>query len=475
MKTTLNCATPPRAALHPSPSGKRTHTGLRPWLRLWLPILILPAVLLMLTGCGSKRQEPMGDEPLAPTAEVMLTQAPADSAAGTSAPSGPAAAIEPLSRDGMYDAPPEMTIDVDKYYYATIRTEKGDIKAQLFADRAPIAVNNFVYLARQGFYDNTSFHRVLDGFMAQAGDPTATGGGGPGYEFADEFYPGLDFDQSGLLAMANRGPGTNGSQFFITFAPTDWLNGLHTIFGKVIEGEDVLAQLTRREPGDATPGDLIYGIDIEETDASILPTPTQSPPTPTPTQTPPPFAPSAPAESERPLATLTPAERVNHFNTAPEMSIDAGKQYTATVLTTQGALTVTLYAQEAPVAVNNFVLLANLGFYDDTPISLVRPDDSIIFGLPDDNPLNDAGYKIAAEFNPDIPIQVGVLTYIPVAQLPDGSVLSSSSQVLIALVEPPPEFQGQLGFFGQIVGGLDLLPLLTTDDRIESIIISMSE
>ncbi len=148
----------------------------------------------------------------------------------------------------MYDAPPEMMIDPDAYYYATLRTEKGDIKVQLFADRAPNTVNNFVFLAREGFYDNTTFHRVIDGFMAQAGDPAATGAGGPGYLFEDEFFPGLEFDQSGLLAMANRGPGTNGSQFFITFSPTEWLNGGHTIFGKVIEGEDVLADITRIDP-----------------------------------------------------------------------------------------------------------------------------------------------------------------------------------------------------------------------------------
>ncbi len=132
---------------------------------------------------------------------------------------------DPMARDGMYTAPPEMTIDAAKFYYATIATEKGDIQVQLFADRAPMTVNNFVFLARAGFYNNTTFHRVIDAFMAQAGDPTATGAGGPGYDFEDEFFPGLGFDRPGLLAMANRGPATNGSQFFITLAPTEWLNG----------------------------------------------------------------------------------------------------------------------------------------------------------------------------------------------------------------------------------------------------------
>ena len=157
------------------------------------------------------------------------------------------------------------------------------------------------------------------------------------------------------------------------------------------------------------------------------------------------------------------------------MAIDTAKQYQATITTSQGDLVVKLYDDEAPVAVNNFVTLADLGFYDDTPISLVRPDDSIIFGLPDNNPLNDAGYTIAAEFSPDIELSIGVLTYIPVEQLPDGTVLSSSSQILMALLQPPPEFKGQLGFFGQVEEGLELLPLLTTDDRIESIVITVTE
>ena len=435
-------------------------------LRHWLPAWVVLALLLV-AGCNS--------QPVAPSAMSVETPVPQGALAPAAGESGPIATIVPADRNGLYDAPPEMTIDPDKYYYATIRTEKGDIKIQLFAKRAPMTVNNFIFLAREGFYDGTTFHRVLDGFMAQAGDPTGSGAGGPGYSFADEFFPGLVFDQSGLLAMANRGPNTNGSQFFITFAPTEWLNNMHTIFGKVIEGEDVLGQITRREPGEETPADIIYGIDIEESDASVLPTPTPSPPTPTPTPTPTPYAPDTLDNAGRPLASVAPEERVNYFNTPPEMIIDVAKQYEATIATTQGDLSVRLYDDEAPIAVNNFVILADLGFYDDTPISLVRPDDSIIFGLPDNNPLNDAGYKIAAELNPAIELNLGVLTYIPIEQLPDGTVLSSSSQILMALLQPPPEFQGQLGFFGQVTDGLDILPLLTTEDRIESVVITVTE
>jgi len=164
-----------------------------------------------------------------------------------------------------WDSPPAMTIDLDKTYVATMKTEKGDIRIELFAKQAPKTVNNFVFLARQGYYDNTTFHRVLADFMAQGGDLTGTGSGGPGYRFEDEIAPDLTFDSAGILAMANAGPNTNGSQFFITFAPTPWLNGHHTIFGKVIEGMDVLFSISLRDPQKATgPGDALVTVDIEE-------------------------------------------------------------------------------------------------------------------------------------------------------------------------------------------------------------------
>jgi len=160
---------------------------------------------------------------------------------------------------------PAMEIDATKKYTATIRTEKGDIVVDLFADKAPKTVSNFVFLARQGYYDNVTFHRVIPGFMAQTGDPTGTGRGGPGYSFEDEFHPDLRHDSEGILSMANSGPGTNGSQFFITYGPTPHLDDLHTVFGKVREGMDVLRSLRERDPAtDTEPGDLIVTISITE-------------------------------------------------------------------------------------------------------------------------------------------------------------------------------------------------------------------
>lgn len=166
-----------------------------------------------------------------------------------------------------YDAPPALSIDTTKQYIATFKMEKGgEFKVQLYADKTPITVNNFVFLAREGYYDGTTFHRVLEGFMAQGGDPEGAGMGGPGYQFEDEFRDDLVFDRPGLLAMANSGPNTNGSQFFITFAPTPQLNGGHTIFGEVIEGMDVVNGLTRRDPDTAPTfqGDVIETIEITE-------------------------------------------------------------------------------------------------------------------------------------------------------------------------------------------------------------------
>lgn len=165
-----------------------------------------------------------------------------------------------------YSSPPPMVIDPHKQYSATFHTAKGDFIAQLFAEQAPVTVNNFVFLAREGFYNGTTFHRVISGFMAQGGDPTGTGTGGPGYQFKDESGAlAGKHDSAGILSMANAGPNTNGSQFFITFGPTPHLNGKHGVFGKVVSGMEVVNSLRTRDPGrDRQPGDAITSIDVSE-------------------------------------------------------------------------------------------------------------------------------------------------------------------------------------------------------------------
>ena len=163
----------------------------------------------------------------------------------------------PASAGKQYDAYPPMTIDAGKKYFAQfVMANGGEFMIELYPDKAPLTVNSFVFLARDGFYDGLVFHRVIEGFMAQGGDPTGTGAGGPGYQFADEFVDDLRFDGEGILAMANAGPGTNGSQFFITYDVTDWLNDMHTIFGRVTEGMDVVFAINQ--------GDAIKTIVITE-------------------------------------------------------------------------------------------------------------------------------------------------------------------------------------------------------------------
>ncbi|MGH9559107.1 MAG: peptidylprolyl isomerase [Bryobacteraceae bacterium] len=155
-----------------------------------------------------------------------------------------------------YSAPPAMAIDPNKKYSATLNTSRGEIVCELFPKEAPNTVNNFVFLAREKFYDGTVFHRVINDFMVQGGDPTGTGRGGPGYRFEDETKGNPYKHQVGSLSMANAGPDTNGSQFFITHVVTNWLDGKHTVFGKVQKGQDVVNAVKQ--------GDTLNSVTIQE-------------------------------------------------------------------------------------------------------------------------------------------------------------------------------------------------------------------
>jgi len=171
-----------------------------------------------------------------------------------------------LLEEKQFTTCPPMTIDPSRQYIATLETEKGDIVIELYPDKAPIAVNNFIFLAENDWYDGVTFHRVLADFVAQGGDPSGTGFGGPGYAFVNETSD-LTFDKPGVLAMANSGPDSNGSQFFITYAPAEQLNGGYTIFGQVISGLDVAESLTPRDPSQSVnlaPGDMILNVTIAE-------------------------------------------------------------------------------------------------------------------------------------------------------------------------------------------------------------------
>lgn len=227
--------------------------------KLLTSTLLVGAALL--AGC-QKKTEPTQTTP----PETTKTDTPKPDAAATPAITQPGALptgytlVPFISEQPVreFRAEPDMSLQDGKDYYALIDTNKGQVLIDLFEQEMPVTVNNFIVLARNHFYDGTRFHRVIDGFMAQGGDPNSTdeakkatwGQGGPGYSFPDEIRSKLTFDNGGALAMANSGPNTNGSQFFITFGPASFLNGHYNLFGKVITGDDVLAKLTRTATSD---------------------------------------------------------------------------------------------------------------------------------------------------------------------------------------------------------------------------------
>ncbi len=400
---------------------------------------LLLVALALLTACG--RSPIAADEP---TFTPELTPEPS-------------ATIEiPEVSQAQFDAPPEMQIDRDAIYVATIETLKGDIVIELFAKRTPVTVNNFVFLAKQDFYDGTTFHRVIPGFMAQGGDPTGTGAGGPGYQFEDEIVPGIRFDQEGLLAMANSGPNTNGSQFFITYAPAPWLNGLHTIFGKVVSGMDVLEEITPRDPQESPDfnGDVILDVEIETRSSSLLPTPTEQP------------DPEAPEPEEgRPLAEIPSDERENLFNTRPELVIDVNGDYRASIVTTKGTIVVDLEPLSAPQSVNNFFVLAELGYWDDFPINKVQKESFIWTGSPSGSSESDIGYTLPSEAG--LEASKGALGYW---YRPDLQA-SSASQIFI-LLDDLPGMESLFTVIGYVTQGQGVADALTLEDRIQRITIS---
>jgi len=208
-------------------------------LRKLVIVLILTLILAIIVGavgCG-------GEEPPTSTPSPTLTPTPTIK---------------------LYAESPPMIIDISKHYTAIIETEKGNITLELFAKDVPVTVNNFVFLAREGYYNNCTFHRVMPGFMAQGGDPTGTGFGGPGYYIPNEISEHKHVE--GALSMANAGPNTNGSQFFITYAPQHGLDGDYSVFGQLTDGMDVLTSLTPRDPAQFPnyKGDTIVRITIEE-------------------------------------------------------------------------------------------------------------------------------------------------------------------------------------------------------------------
>jgi cyclophilin family peptidyl-prolyl cis-trans isomerase len=362
----------------------------------------------------------------------------------------------PLTTPMKWTNPPPMLIDKTKIYIASFHTAKGDFRIQLYAEKAPFTVNNFVFLARQGYYNNTTFHRVITDFMAQGGDPTGTGSGGPGYTFDDEINKDLVFDKPGVLAMANYGTNTNGSQFFITFKENPDLNGRYAIFGQVISGMEIVKTLTLRDPSanPTTPGDALYSVTIEESPINLLP-----PPTPTATLHVPQATPNV-----RSLATMEVTARADLFTGPPAMVIDPTHTYRALMSTTKGLLVFDLDAAKAPQSVNNFVVLARMGYWDNFPVNYAEHHQFFLTGQPSGLQDSDIGYTIPHEDG--ISNEAGALGYWTAS----GTTDSSASQIYVLLVTNK-SLDGKNTAFGHLTGkdGLVLANTLTATDRIQSI------
>jgi cyclophilin family peptidyl-prolyl cis-trans isomerase len=403
-----------------------------------------------------------------PALAALAALAACQSSTATATPQDLSGLGTPLTTQQKWANPPPMLIDQSKIYIANFRTVKGDFRIQLFADKAPFTVNNFVFLARQGYYNNTTFHRVITDFMAQGGDPSGTGSGGPGYKFDDEIKKELKFDKPGVLAMANYGSNTNGSQFFITFKEYPDLNGRYTIFGQVISGMDVVLSLKLRDPSTnpTTPGDALYSVTIEESPVNLLPPPTATATSHAPIPTP----------SVRSLATLEVTARGDLFTGPPDMAIDITHSYQASILTTKGTLTFDLCTAEAPQSVNNFVVLARMGYWDNFPINYVERHKFILTGQPSGLQDSDIGYTLPHETG--CSNEAGALGYwtaegktaTDAAEKTEVKTESSASQLYILLVTNKA-LDGKITAFGKLVGddSLILANSLSTADKILSI------
>jgi len=444
-------------------------------------ILILIAIVLVLTAataCNAVTPAPAtsptqaSNQPAPTLAASQATVAPTLAASqatpapnsGPSVPvppadgSRPLAQLPPAERADRFSGPAPMSVEPDKTYVATIVTSKGNIVAELYPD-TPESVNNFVTLAQNGFYDGLTFHRVEPGFVIQGGDPKGDGGGSPGYTIPAEIKHN---HSKGALAWARTSDEVNperrssGSQFYVTLAETAFLDGAYTVFGQVIEGMEVAEKIAV--------GDKIERIDISTAQVSRMPTPTPTP------------QPKAPmAEEGRPLAMLLAEQREKLYNTAPAITLDPTKSYQAIITTPKGDVVIDLDTKTMPATVGNFVLLANMGFYDRMPISYLQPDSYAVFGSPKSQPDSDIGYALDLEpsggTSPATPVITGTVSMYPVAAPASGAVKASGSQFFISFVQPP-DSGTPLNTFGKVASGLETLKGLKAGDVVESIKIS---
>ena len=444
--------------------------------RAYLVLMTVSLVAMVMASCVPITSAPTAVPPTAApapaTAAATLPPAAAQAPATPSAPatpdtrptvpappadnSRPLAKLSTAERSNRFSGPAPMSTISDTIYVATIKTSKGDIVAELYQD-APESVNNFVTLAKNGYFDGLTFHRVEPNFVIQGGDPVGDGSGGPGYTIPAEIK---HTHPRGALAWARTSDQVNperrssGSQFYITLDATPFLDGAYTSFGYVVEGMDIADKIAV--------GDKINSIEISETKTSRLPAPTPT------------AEPKAPTmQSGRPLAELPAAKREKAFNQPPATVIDPSKTYQATVKSDKGDIVIDLDAKGAPKTVNNFVLLSDLGFYDNMPVAYVQPESYVVMGSPANRPDSDVGYTLDPEATPSgSKIVTGTVSMYPVFNQTDNSVKASGSQFFISFALAP-ENQTPLSNFGIVSSGLDIASKLTLSDTIKSITITV--
>ncbi|MCU0500838.1 MAG: peptidylprolyl isomerase [Anaerolineae bacterium] len=443
--------------------------------QLYLLVVVLALVVLTAAACvpatapvapAAATSAPATAATAAPAAAAPTTKAAttAGAAARPAVPAPPTDGSRPLAkvptaeRNERFGAAAPASIKPNTIYQATIVTDKGNIVAELYPD-APQGVNNFVTLANNGFYDGLTFHRVEPGFVIQGGDPKGDGTGGPGYTIPAEIN---HKHGRGALAWARTGDQVNptkassGSQFYITQQETPFLDGQYSVFGQVITGMEIVDKIAV--------GDKIQRIDIKEAAASQLPTPL--PPTPTP-------QPKAPKSEEgRPLAKVPAAQREALFNTPPTMTINPAGAYTATIKTSKGDVVIALDSKTAPKTVNNFVTLAELGFYDNMPVAFTDPALYVVSGSPAMRPDSDAGYALEPEFGADGPkVITGTVAMYPSFDPMTGDVMASGSQFFISFTEVQ-ENETPLSLLGKVISGLDIAAKLTVSDTLTSVTVA---
>ncbi len=401
--------------------------------------------------------------PLPATIEVVAITPDARPTVPAPAADGsrPLAALPAADRVERFAGPAAPYIMSGTIYIATIVTDKGNIVAEIYPD-VPESANNFITLALNGFYDGLTFHRVEPNFVIQGGDPAGDGSGGPGYTIPAEI---IHTHPRGALAWARTGDEVNperrssGSQFYITTGDASFLDGGYTVFGFVIEGMDVVDQIAV--------GDAITRIDVTTGTVSRLPTPA---PTPTPTPTPLPNPPVA--REGRPLASLPLEEREGIYNVPPEMTLDLTKTYQATIATDKGDIVLDLNPEIAPMTVNNFVVLANLGYFDGMPIAHVEAGSYMVTGSPASQPASDVGYVLELEPLANASeIITGTVSMYPLGD-EAGNVVASGSQFFISFMYMEGNMT-PLNIFGSVSSGMDVAEQLAIGDFITTITISV--